>query len=84
MCVRLTGKSLIHGNEPLPLLSIATMAEEKKTDTSTDSIDATMKATEENLASLRKTMEAIDGLEARWKVRNCKLVEVFIIHHNSY
>lgn len=32
-------------------------------------MDETIKNAEENLASLRRTIEAIDGLEARWKVR---------------
>ena len=34
-----------------------------------DTIDETLRNAEENLASLRRTIEAIDSLEARWKVR---------------
>lgn len=31
-------------------------------------LDSTLQSAEENLASLRRTLEAIEGLETRWKV----------------
>ena len=52
--------------EPLPEVGKPAAA---RTPTDVTPIDNTLKKAEEELQSLKKTIAALDNLEARWKVR---------------